>query len=85
MTRRLRRRELGEGSCSTKASHRRGPCTKVQGFFFIGAPGRAHLLDGDGKIFPKSITHPIGGSVSWTARVSIARWNLKEAAGKALA
>jgi hypothetical protein len=52
---------------------------------FIGAPGRAHLLDGDGKIFPKSITHPTGGSVSRTARVSIARWNLKEAAGKALA
>ena len=28
---------------------------------------------------------PTGGTVSWTARVSIARWNLKEAAGKALA
>jgi hypothetical protein len=27
---------------------------------------------------------PTGGIVSWTARVSIARWNLKEAAGKAL-
>ena len=28
---------------------------------------------------------PTGGTISWTARVSIARWNLKEAAGKALA
>src|SRR3989442_7980551 len=28
---------------------------------------------------------PTGGIVSRTARVSIARWNLKEAAGKALA
>jgi hypothetical protein len=28
---------------------------------------------------------PAGGSMSRTARVSIARWNLKEAAGKALA
>ena len=27
---------------------------------------------------------PDRGIVSWTARVSIARWNLKEAAGKAL-
>lgn len=27
----------------------------------------------------------IGGTVSRTARVSIVRWNLKEAAGKALA
>jgi len=33
----------------------------------------------------KSSTHPTGGSVSRTARVSIARWDLKEAAGKALA
>jgi len=28
---------------------------------------------------------PTGGTISRTARVSIARWNLKEAAGKALA
>ena len=33
----------------------------------------------------KSPTNPTGGIVSWTARVSIVRWNLKEAAGKALA
>ena len=33
----------------------------------------------------KSSTDPAGGTVSRTARVSIARWNLKEAAGKALA
>jgi hypothetical protein len=33
----------------------------------------------------KSSTGPTGGTVSRTARVSIARWNLKEAAGKALA
>ncbi len=33
----------------------------------------------------KSSTDPTGGTVSRTARVSIARWNLKEAAGKALA
>src|SRR6266404_9465752 len=33
----------------------------------------------------KSPTSPTGGIVSRTARVSIARWNLKEAAGKALA
>ena len=33
----------------------------------------------------KSSTGPAGGTVSRTARVSIARWNLKEAAGKALA
>ena len=29
--------------------------------------------------------NPTGGIVSWTARVSTARWNLKEAAGKTLA
>jgi hypothetical protein len=28
---------------------------------------------------------PTGGTASWTARVSTARWNLKEAAGKTLA
>ncbi len=28
---------------------------------------------------------PTGGTISRTARVSIVRWNLKEAAGKALA
>jgi hypothetical protein len=28
---------------------------------------------------------PTGGTISRTARVSIARWNLKEAAGKTLA
>src|ERR1041384_4506632 len=33
----------------------------------------------------KSPTSPTGGIVSRTARVSTARWNLKEAAGKALA
>jgi hypothetical protein len=33
----------------------------------------------------KSSTHPTGGSVSQTARVSTVRWNLKEAGGKALA
>jgi len=33
----------------------------------------------------KSSTHPTGGSVSRTARVPIVRWDLKEAAGKALA
>jgi len=33
----------------------------------------------------KSSTGPTGGTVSRTARVSIVRWNLKEAAGKALA
>jgi hypothetical protein len=33
----------------------------------------------------KSSTHPTGGSVSRTARVPTARWDLKEAAGKALA
>jgi hypothetical protein len=33
----------------------------------------------------KSSTSPTGGIVSRTARVSIARWDLKEAAGKALA
>ena len=33
----------------------------------------------------KSSTGPAAGTVSRTARVSIARWNLKEAAGKTLA
>jgi len=33
----------------------------------------------------KSPTGPAAGTVSWTARVSTARWNLKEAAGKSLA
>lgn len=33
----------------------------------------------------KSPTGPAGGTVSRTARVVTARWNLKEAAGKALA
>ena len=33
----------------------------------------------------KSPTGPSGGTVSRTARVTIARWNLKEAEGKALA
>jgi len=33
----------------------------------------------------KSPTGPTRGTVSWTARVSTVRWNLKEAAGKALA
>ena len=33
----------------------------------------------------KSATGPTRGTVSRTARVSIARWNLKEAEGKALA
>jgi len=33
----------------------------------------------------KSSTGPARGTVSRTARVSIARWNLKEAEGKALA
>jgi hypothetical protein len=32
----------------------------------------------------KSPTNPTGGIVNRTARVFIARWNLKEAAGKAL-
>jgi hypothetical protein len=32
----------------------------------------------------KVLYRPTGGTVSRTARVSIARWNLKEAAGKAL-
>ena len=32
----------------------------------------------------KSNTGPARGTVSRTARVSIARWNLKEAAGKTL-
>jgi len=32
----------------------------------------------------KSPTNPTGGIVSWTARVSIVRWNLKEATGKTL-
>ena len=32
----------------------------------------------------KSPMTPAGGIISWTARVSTARWNLKEAAGKAL-
>jgi hypothetical protein len=57
----------------------------MRAFFFLGAPGRAHLLEGDGEISPKSFTRPTGGSVSRTARVSTVRWNLKEAAGKALA
>ena len=33
----------------------------------------------------KSLTGPTGGTVSRTARVPIVRWDLKEAAGKALA
>ena len=33
----------------------------------------------------KSFAGPTGGTASWTARASIARWGLKEAAGKALA
>lgn len=33
----------------------------------------------------KSTTGPVRGTVSRTARVSIVRWNLKEAAGKTLA
>jgi hypothetical protein len=33
----------------------------------------------------ESSTGPTGGTVSRTAKVSTARWNLKEAAGKALA
>ena len=50
------------------------------GRFFCGAPGRAHLLGGESPLPTRQ-----GGTVSLTARVSIVRWNLKEAAGKALA
>jgi hypothetical protein len=39
--------------------------------FCFCTPGRAPLLDGDEKNFSNSITHPTGGRVSWTARVSI--------------
>jgi CXXX repeat modification system protein len=49
-----------------------------------GAPGRAHLLEGAKVITSKSFIYPIGGNVSRTARVSIVRWNLKEAACKTL-
>jgi hypothetical protein len=40
----------------------------------FGAPSRAHQTWGC-----KSPLHPAKGSVRWTARVSIARWNLEEA------
>ena len=57
----------------------------VRGFLLLVRPaGRICLkmnLRGAGKFF----THPTGGSVSWTARVPVARQDLKEAASKALA
>ena len=52
---------------------------------FYGAPGRAHLLEDDSAMRRGSSLHARGeGSVSRTARVSTARWNLKEAVGKTL-
>jgi hypothetical protein len=53
------------------------------GFCVVG-PAWGTPLEGDEAKASKSFTHPTGGSVSRTARVSIARWNLKEAAGKTL-
>jgi len=44
--------------------------------FFGGAPGR------DTHSEVKVLCAPDRGSASWTARISIARWNLMEAAGK---
>src|SRR5688572_33259006 len=57
-------------------------------FFFFQAEDGIRDLTVTGVqtcALPISPTNPTGGIVSWTARVSIARWNLKEAAGKALA
>jgi hypothetical protein len=44
------------------------------------APGRAHLFGGESPLRTRQ-----GEMLAITARVSIARWNLKEAGGKALA
>jgi hypothetical protein len=49
-------------------------------FIFLCAPGRAHLFGGESPLRTRQ-----GESLAITARVSIARWNLKEAGGKALA
>ena len=49
------------------------------------APGRARSLEGDWTEVWKSLTHTTGGNVSWMARMSAARRNLKEAVSKTLA
>jgi hypothetical protein len=56
-------------------------------FLYVRPAGRTHLGVRLRPSFAevKSPTGPVRGTVSRTARVSIVRWNLKEAAGKALA
>ena len=57
--------------------------------FFLGAPGMAQTLGGATSTGVQRKSSPLrtrqGESLAITARVSIARWNLKEAGGKALA
>gem|GEM_PF-3584107 len=58
---------------------------KQRGFCFVRPAGRTYL---GVRLRPKSAevkspAGPVRGTVSRTARGSIARWNLKEAAGKA--
>ena len=56
-------------------------------FYFVRPAGRSYLgvRPRPSAAEVKSPTDPVRGTVSRTARVSTARWNLKEAAGKALA
>ncbi len=53
-------------------------------FLLVRPAGRTHLEVTCLPTGRKSSTGPTGGTVSRTARVSTVRWNLKEAAGKAL-
>jgi hypothetical protein len=61
----------------------------VKNYHFLGLCARQGALtwrcDSTEFVEVKSSTYPTGGSVSRTARVPTARWDLKEAAGKALA
>jgi hypothetical protein len=56
----------------------------MAGFFMCARQGALTKECSKGKQNGKSPTTPAGGIVSRTARVSIARWNLKEAEDKAL-
>jgi hypothetical protein len=47
--------------------------------FLHDAPGRAHSLEGESHLRPRQ-----GESLAGTARVSTAKWNPEEAAGKTL-
>ena len=64
----------------------RGPIVRSGLFWSCARQGAlTWRCDPTGFVEVKSSTHPTGGSVSRTARVPNARWDLKEAAGKALA